>query len=143
MSKIEMFRWWCEEVWHKGNLEAIHQMFAPDAVTSGVVPELLMGPDDFYELVSVLRSHVGPITPEILKTVEQDDWLAVMMRFKTSRADNGAPIEVSGQVMLRYQGDKMVEAYNHFDYLAFFEQLGLVPQDSLSIFLTGHKLDWV
>ncbi|WP_417676235.1 ester cyclase [Pseudodonghicola sp.] len=142
MTKIEVLQRWCEEVWRKGNLEAIDDLFTPDAITSGVVPQMQIGPKDFRELVSVLRNHVGEIEVNILKTVEQDDWLAAMMRFRTSRADNGAPIEVAGQVMLRFSGDKMVEAYNHFDYLAFFEQLGLVPPDSLTIFLTGHKLDW-
>ncbi|MDK3018523.1 ester cyclase [Pseudodonghicola flavimaris] len=142
MTKIEVLQRWCDEVWRDGNLDAIGELFDPSAVTSGVVPQMQIGPDDFRELVSVLRHHVGPIEAEILKTVEEGDWLAAMMNFRTSRADNGAPIEVAGQVMLRFNGDRMAEAYNHFDYLAFFEQLGLVPPDSLTIFLTGHKLDW-
>ena len=143
MTKIELLQRWCDEVWRKGNLDAIDELFDPSAVTSGVVPQLQIGPEDFRELVTVLRHHVRDIEVTILKTVEQDDWLAAMIQFNTSRADNGAPIEVAGQVLLRYAGDKMIEAYNHFDYLSFFEQLGLVPPDSLTICLTGHKLDWV
>lgn len=142
MTKIEVLQRWCEEVWGKGNLEAINELFDPSAVTSGVVPHLQIGPDDFRELVTVLLNHVGSIEATILNTVEQDDWLAAMINFKTTRADTGAPVEVAGQVMLRFNGDRMVEAYNHFDYLAFFEQLGFVPANSLTVLLTGHSLDW-
>mgnify|MGYP000326955710 CR=1 FL=1 len=142
MTKTELFERWCDEVWRKGNLDAIDEFLVPSTVTAGVVPHMQMGPKEFRELVTVVLHHVRDVEPVILHSVENGDWMAAMMRFDTSRADNGAPVEVPGQVFLRFEGDKMVEAYNLLDYLAFFEQLGLMPPDTLTICLTGHKLDW-
>lgn len=142
MTKTELFKNWCDEVWRKRNLDAIDEFLVPSTVTEGVVPHMEMGPKEFRELAAVVLHHVGPVEPVILHSVEQDDWLAAMFRFETSRADNGAPVEVPGNVFLRFEGDRMVEAYNLLDYLAFFEQLGLMPPDTLTICLTGHRLDW-
>ncbi|TDE35068.1 ester cyclase [Antarcticimicrobium sediminis] len=142
LTKTELFERWCDEVWRKGNLDAIDDFLKTSTLTAGVVPHMQMGPADFRELVTVVRFHVGPIEPTIQHCVEQGDWLAVMMQFDSTRADNGAPIQVPGQVFLRFEGDKMVEAYNLLDFMSFFEQLGLLPPDALTICLTGHKLDW-
>lgn len=142
MTKTELFARWCDEVWRKGNLDAIDAYLVPSTVTAGVVPDMQMGPKEFRELVTVVLHHVGEVEPVVLHSVEQNDWLAIMMRFDTSRADNGAPVSVPGQVFVRFDGDKMIESYNHLDYLSFFEQLGLMPPDTLTICLTGQKLDW-
>ncbi len=44
--------------------------------------------------------------------------------------------------MARFKGGKMVEAYNQFDFISLFEQLGQLPQDTLPICMTGQQLDW-
>jgi len=143
MTKTELLRRWYEEVWENGNLDVIGDFFDPGTIAQGVVPEMQMGVDDFRDLVMAFQAHVGAFKVDMLKAIEADDWVAAMIRVQTTRADNGAPIEVTGQVMTRFENGKMVEAYNQMDYVTLLEQLGLFPAETLPICMTGQRLDWV
>ncbi|WP_146343937.1 ester cyclase [Phaeobacter marinintestinus] len=141
-TKTDLLQRWYDEVWVHGNLDAIDKFFVPDLVATGIVPEMQMGRDDFQDLVVAFRAHVGEIDVRLPKTVEHDDWLAAFLHVHTTRADNGAPIEVTGQVMARFEGDQIVEAYNQFDFVSLFEQLGQLPEDTIPICMTGQQLEW-
>ena len=142
MTKSELLKEWYDRVWVHGDLEAIDQFFDPDTMAEGIIPEMQVGVDDFRDLVTAFRYHVGDIDVKLPKTVENGDWVAAMLHVHTSRADNGAPIEVTGQVMARFKDDKVVEAYNQFDFISLFEQLGQLPEDTLPICMTGQQLAW-
>lgn len=141
-SKAEMLQRWYDEVWVRGNLNAIEEFYVPNIVASGIVPEMQVGLDDFRDLVAAFRAHVGEIDVKLPITTEQDDWLSAFLHVHTTRADNGAPIEVTGQVMVRFEDDKIVEAYNQFDFISLFEQLGQLPEDTIPICMTGQQLAW-
>lgn len=143
MTKTELLQRWFDEVWFRGNLDAIDEMFVPATKANGLLPEIVMGPEDFRELVAVLRAHVGNIKVTLLKTIENGDWLAALVHARMVRTDNGAPVEVTGQVFTRFAGDKMVEAYNQFDMISWFEQMGQMPANTLPVCLTGQGLDWI
>ena len=142
MKKSQLLKEWYDQVWVHGDLDAIDKFFDPSAMAEGIIPEMQVGPDDFRELVMAFHHHVGEIKVTLPKTIEDDEWVSAILHVHTSRADNGAPIEVTGQVMARFSGDKLVEAYNQFDFISLFEQLGQLPEDSLPICMTGQKLEW-
>ncbi|MDE4131578.1 ester cyclase [Phaeobacter sp. QD34_3] len=142
MSNIDVLRNWYTEVWEKGNLDVIGDYFAPDTIANGVVPEMQMGTDDFRDLVMAFQAHVGKFKVFLPKIVEDGDWLSAIVIVRTTRADTGAPIEVTGQVMTRFENGKIVEAYNHFDYISLLEQMGMLPTDTMPICMTGQRLDW-
>ena len=142
MTKTEILQQWYDRVWVDGDLDAIDQFFQPDATAEGIIPEFQVGRDEFRDLVTAFRYHVGDIRVELPKVIENGDWLAAILHVHTSRADNGAPIELTGQVMARFQDGKVVEAYNQFDFISLFEQLGQLPADTLPVCMTGQSLDW-
>ncbi|MFC3616358.1 ester cyclase [Lutimaribacter marinistellae] len=142
MSKAELLKEWYQEVWERRNFDAIERLFNPDTMAEGLVPDMQVGPGDFRDLVMALGHLFGEIEVEIPKIVEGGDWVSALLRFHSTRADNGAPILATGQVMARFDGDRMVEAYNHFDFVSLFEQTGQFPQDTLPVCMTGQRLDW-
>ncbi|WP_299660152.1 ester cyclase [uncultured Ruegeria sp.] len=142
MTNAEMLRTWYSEVWEQGNTDAIEQFFTPDITTEGLIPEMQMDGDDFRDLVTAFRHILGEITVEMPKIMESGDWVSAFIHLKTFRADNGAPVTATGQVMARFKGEQMVEAYNQFDFVSLFEQLGQFPQDTLPVCMTGQRLDW-
>ncbi|NOD87475.1 MULTISPECIES: ester cyclase [unclassified Ruegeria] len=142
MTNSEILRAWYSEVWENGNTEAIDQYFAPETMAEGLIPEMQVGADDFRDLVTAFRHILGDIKVELPKIIENGDRVSAILNVRTFRADNGAPLEVTGQVMARFKGDKMVEAYNHFDFISFFEELGQFPSDTLPVCMTGQRLDW-
>ncbi|GAB5438523.1 ester cyclase [Falsiruegeria mediterranea] len=142
MTKSELLKEWYDQVWVHGDVDAIEKFFDPETMAEGIIPEMQVGVDDFRDLVTAFRYHVGEIDVKLPKTIENGDWVAAMLHVHTSRADNGAPIEVTGQVMARIKDDKVVEAYNQFDFISLFEQLGQLPEDTLPVCMTGQQLSW-
>lgn len=142
-TNAEILKDWYDQVWVHGDIDAIDKFFVPDLVATGIVPEMQMGRDDFQDLVMAFRAHVGDIDVQLPKTVENGDWLAAFLHVNTTRADNGAPIVVTGQVMARFDDGKIVEAYNQFDFVSLFEQLGQLPEDTIPVAMTGQRLDWI
>lgn len=142
MDKSELLKEWYSQVWEQGNIDAIDEFFAADTMADGLIPEMQVGADDFRDFVSAFKYHLGEIRVDIPKIIENGDWASAILHVHTSRADNGAPIEVTGQVMVRYKDNKIVEAYNQFDLISLFEQLGQMPADTLPICMTGQRLEW-
>lgn len=142
MDKKELLQSWYNEVWVNGNVDAIPDYFQQDMLATGVVPEMQVGADDFAELVMAFRAHVDKIEVEMPIVVDQDDWISAFLKVRMIRADTDAPVEVTGQVMARYKNGKIVEAYNQFDFVSLFEQLGQLPEDTIPICMTGQRLDW-
>ncbi|TMV08773.1 ester cyclase [Ruegeria sediminis] len=142
MTKSDVLKAWYAEVWEQGNTDAISRFFTPDTTAEGLIPEMQVGPDDFRDLVTAFRHILGDIRVDLPKIIEDGNWLSAILHVHTTRADTGAPIEVTGQVMARFRDGKVVEAYNQFDFISFFEQLGQFPQDTLPVCMTGQRLDW-
>ena len=140
LSKSALLGKWYQDVWEYGDLDAIDKYFSPETAAQGLVPGMSMGPEDFRDLVTVVRRLVGPIRVSVVHTVEQGDWLSALIEVITRAADSHAPVHVHGQVMVRFNGDKMVETYNAFDFLTFFEQLRQLPPNSMPLLLGGTVL---
>ncbi|MBE1296912.1 ester cyclase [Phycobacter azelaicus] len=142
MTNTEHLRAWYTEVWEKGNLDKIGEFFANDTIATGIVPEIQVGTGELQELVMAFQAHVGKFKIDLAKVIEQGDWVAALVIVRTTRGDTGAPLEVTGQIMTRFKDGKIVEAYNHFDYVSLLEQMELLPADTIPICLTGQRLTW-
>lgn len=140
MQKAEILNNWYQRVWEQGDQDAIDEMFRPDTKAAGLLPDMRLGPDDFKELVSMVQALVEEIRCQVIKAVEDGNWLAALVQINTTNSITGETASVSGQVMVRFEGDIMVEAYNSFDFLSFFEQMHLLPEQVLPICLSGQRV---
>ena len=138
--KIKSLQGWCDEVWTNGNLDAISSFLAPDARTRGIMGDMPFVADDMAELVSMIREQLGPITVTLPVTVEQDKWLSALIEVKSRSLATGDPIHIFGQVIVRFENEKMSEVYKGVDSLMLFEQLGMLPENAMAIMLSGTRL---
>jgi len=143
MTKTELLHYWFDEVWTKGNLEVIYQMYGPGSKANGVIPAFALRNVEFHDMVLAIRSELNEIKVTFTHTMEQDDWLAVRTMIQAERADNGAPVQFSGQLFARFEGTRFAETHCQVDFLSLFEQLGQLPADTLPICLTGQGLRWI
>ena len=74
------------------------------------------------------------------RSIEAGDWLWAQISVHAVTAEGMAPICAAGQVMMRIEGDRITEAYNAFDFLTFFQQAGLLPEDAFLLLLSGERL---
>ena len=141
MSKSrEVMETWFHRVWSKEDTTAIEELFIPDGEARGLGANALIGPEGFKQFHSALRGLLYDFAITIDKSIEEGDWIAAVctLRAKSRRSDDA--IEITGQLMVRIVDGKLTEAYNHWDFLSMYGQLGLLPIDTFARALGGEKI---
>ncbi|MGC8202722.1 ester cyclase [Aliiroseovarius sp. PTFE2010] len=132
---------WFEKVWVKGEVDAVDEYFSPDGHAEGMLTGLEVGPDDFKELVPAVRAHLRDVTISLERSISSGEWFWALVKLDAKSAETLEPVSIGGQVMARVGPDgKIVEAFNHFDFIGFFEQIGALPQDTMALCLAGERL---
>jgi hypothetical protein len=132
----EFFR----RIWVEGEERAIEAMFAPAARAHGILPDQMVGPEEFHVLVPAFRTLVRDINVSVVNSVTSGEWVSSLVRFTCFSTTNDRQAEITGQVMARIEGGRVAEAYNHFDFIPFFEMLDLLPPDTLSLCMAGQRI---
>ncbi len=140
MDKRQILEDWYQRVWVEGDLDAIDEMFCVDTQAAGLLPEMQMGPDEFRELVPMFLDMVENPSVSLDKVMEDGDWASALYSMRVTDARSGKPVVGTGQLFARFKDDKITETYNSFDFMSFFEQVGLLPEQSLALCLTGQRI---
>jgi steroid delta-isomerase-like uncharacterized protein len=127
-------RRWFEEVWNKGREEAIDEMFAEEGVANGLVDESgqpLRGPAGFKPFFRKFREAFPEIEVVVEDAVAEGDKVAARCTVRgRHRGDSlgfaatQRPVEFTGMTIVRVRDGKIVEAWNNFDFMNMFQQLG-------------------
>lgn len=133
----EVVHSWFERVWNQGDLTAIDEMFPADGIAHGLSGDAerpVRGPARFKEFAQTLRGAVPDIHVEALRYVTQGPFCAAYCRVTgTHRGDTlgvsatGRAIEFQGMTMVRVENGRIMEAWNFFDFLSFYQQIGALP----------------
>ena len=129
-----LIRRWFEEVWNKGREEAIDEMFAAEGIAHGLADEAgndLRGPRDYKPFFHKFRSAFPEIEVVVEDTVAEGDKVAArcLVRGKHQSdslgfAATGQSTEFTGITIVRIEKGKIVEAWNNFDFMTMYKQLG-------------------
>jgi steroid delta-isomerase-like uncharacterized protein len=125
---------WFEEVWNKGRAEAVDELFADDGLAHGLADESgapLRGAMAFREFHKKFRSAFPDIVVTVEDTVAEGDKVAARCRVRAVHAGDDLgfaatqrPMEITGMTIVRIKDGKIVEAWNNFDFMSMFRQLG-------------------
>jgi steroid delta-isomerase-like uncharacterized protein len=125
---------WFEEAWNKGNEEIIDEMIDDDVIGYGLTDESgnqIRGKEEFRRFYRNFRSAFPDIKFEIQETIVEGDKIGAVCRVTGTHSGDGInltatnqPIDFSGVLMVRLKDGKMVEAWNYFDFMKLFGQLG-------------------
>ncbi len=140
MTKLKFLSEWYRRVWVEADPAAIDDYFAPRVGADGLMPDGQVSSEDFRALVPALLSLVRDLRIEIDRHIETGDWLWAQITVHATNAQGIDPIRAGGQIMMRIEDGKIVEAYNAFDFITFFEQAGLLPRDAFLLLLSGERL---
>ena len=139
-DKIDILRDWFQDIWVRAELDRIESYFLPRTGAEGLLADGQVGPEDFRALVPALRPVVRGLTISIDRWHEDADWLWALTTVRAQSARDLRPVEASGHVMMRFEGGKIAEAYNCFDFLTFFAGVGLLPEDAFLLLVSGERL---
>jgi steroid delta-isomerase-like uncharacterized protein len=126
-------RRWVEEGWNKGNLALIDQLFAPNFVQHEPPPETVTNREALRPYVSAYLSAFPDLRFSIDDLIAEGD--KVVWRF-TAKGTNNGPLMgmppsgknciITGQIILRLENSRMVEAWLNLDALGMMQQLGVI-----------------
>jgi steroid delta-isomerase-like uncharacterized protein len=129
-----LMRRWFEEVWNKGRPEAIAEMFAQDGIAHGLSDDIenpLRGPAGFLPFHGQFRSAFPNIEVVVEDQIAEDDLVATRCIVRGKHTGDGlviaatqAPVDFTGMTITRIRDGKIVEAWNNFDFMRMYRQLG-------------------
>jgi len=129
-------RRWFEEVWNKGRAEAIAEMLAPDGVVHGLSDDPanpLRGPEEFLPFHAKFREAFPGINVIVEDTIAEGDKVAVRASVRGKHEGHslgfeatGTTAEFDGIAIVRIKDGKFVEAWNNFDFMKMYQQLGAI-----------------
>ena len=129
-----LIRRWFDEVWNKGRADAIDEMFADDGIAHGLSEdpgEPLRGPTGFKPFFKRFREAFPDIEVIVEDTVAEGDRVAARCTVRGRHQSDSLgfaatlqPVEFTGIAIVRISNGKIVEAWNNFDFMTMFQQLG-------------------
>jgi steroid delta-isomerase-like uncharacterized protein len=133
-----LLRRWFEEVWNKGSEESIDEMFAEDGIAHGLADEggnPLRGPAGFKPFFRKFRAAFPDIEVVVEDTITEGDKIAARCTVRGKHQSDSLgfaatqqPMEISGMTIVRVRDGTIVEAWNNFDFMSMFQQLGALNQ---------------
>lgn len=131
-----LIRRWFEEVWNKGRADAIAEMLAEDAVVHGLSDDAanpLRGPTGFLPFHARFRQAFPNIEVVVEDQIAEGDMLATRCNVRGKHEGDSlgfkatqAPVEFTGVAITRTKDGKIVEAWNNFDFMTMYRQLGAI-----------------
>ncbi|HEV2799853.1 MAG TPA: ester cyclase [Pyrinomonadaceae bacterium] len=133
-----IIRRWFEEVWNKGREEAIDELFAEDGVAYGLADGTgapLRGASGFKPFFRNFRGAFPDIEVVVEDTIAEGDRVAARCTVRATHAGDQLgfaatqkPIQITGVAIVRIRDGKIVEAWNNFDFMSMFQQLGTLQK---------------
>src|SRR4051794_11070332 len=131
MADAEFVRRWFEEVWNNKSEAAVDEMLAEDGIGYGLPSGDIRGPAAFKEYQRLLISAYPDLRVEVEDTVVEGDKIAARCRVTGVHQGEGLgvaptnqPVEFTGMVIVRVKDGKIVEAWNEFDFMTMYKQVG-------------------
>ena len=131
MAEAEFMHRWFEEIWNNQNEAVIDEMFAEDGVGHGLGPDPIVGPEQFKIFHRAFVSAYPDLKVHVEDTVVEGDKIATRCRVTGSHQGHGIgvaptnqPVEFTGMVIVQVQDGKIVEAWNEFNFMEMYKQVG-------------------
>ena len=114
---------WMEQVWNNGREEAIDEMMEADAVVHGIDDIKESGTKAFKEFFRNFRNQFPQIHIEVEDVVTQDDIETGRCSVEATNV-SGQKVHFTSMTSVRIRNGKIAEAWNNFDFLSMYQQLG-------------------
>ena len=131
-----LIRRWFEEVWNKGRADAIDEMFDENGLAHGLSDDPskpITGPREFRPFHTVFREAFPNMIIAVEDTVAEGDKVAARCSVRAKHegdflegAATQSPVEFTGITIVRIENGKIVEAWNNFDFMTMYKQVGLL-----------------
>ena len=134
-NKTLTYRWF-EEVWNKGNSDAIGELVTDDLVIHGLSDadgNPIANLDAFRSFHQQFRGAFPNINVVVEDAIAEGDKVVARCSVQGKHtgdslglAATNADVDFSGVAIVRIYNGKIVEAWNNFDFMRMNKQLGVI-----------------
>ncbi|HLT48514.1 MAG TPA: ester cyclase [Rubricoccaceae bacterium] len=127
-----LIREWFDEVWSKGNEDAVDRLFAPDGVAHGPIDQEdreMVGPKNYLPFFRQYKGAFPDMRIEVLHAIQEGDIVAARCEVTGTHTGEGLgprtgrPVHIEGMTFVRIRDGQIVEAWNLFDFVTLQAQL--------------------
>jgi len=136
----ETVRTWFRRVWEEEDASAIDEMMQHDSSSAGFGSQTLVGPEQFKQMHSAMCDLLSDTKVTFDKVMQQDDWISLLCTITAKSKDTGQTVTLTGSAWIRAGDGKILEGYDHFDFMGLWGQLGMLPPNSFEQGLAGQKI---
>jgi predicted SnoaL-like aldol condensation-catalyzing enzyme len=122
---------WFNEVWNKGNENAIDEMFHPQGKAHGLRATPLIGPKQFKPFYRKFRNTLDKIKVSVDKTLTDGNYVTAMCTVKAIHRQTKKRVKFSGVTIARIVDNKLIEGWNYFDFLSLNLKIGKITRQQL------------
>ena len=154
-THLEVLETWFRRVWNEGNASAIDEMFQKEGkarglggqgddaeidADGGIAEQVRVGPDGFKGFHEHFFKMMDQFDIRVNQSMEQGDWISALCSVQATCRQSGKRVGMTGSVLVRVADGQIAEAYNHWDFMTIYQQLGLLPENAFERCLGGEKI---
>ena len=139
MADASLIHRWFDEVWNNKREDSVDELFAAEGIAHGLVDDEgneVRGPEGFKKLQRQFLETFPDMQIEVEDTVADGDKIAARCRVTGSHLGRGigvtptnGPVEFTGMTIVRVKDGKIVEAWNEFNFMEMYRQVGALRLD--------------
>ena len=119
-----LYRWF-DEVWNRNDENAIDKLMTADSKAHGIITEgQPTGAEGFKLFFKDFNHQFNNIKIAVEDVIAQDDMEAARTTVTAVHTETNQPVQFSGICMVKLENGKIAEAWNNYDFLNMYQQLG-------------------
>jgi predicted ester cyclase len=122
---------WYDEVWNKGNENAIDELLHPQGKAHGLGAEPLIGPAGFKPFYKAFRNAYSDIHVTVDKMLTEGNCVTALCTVKAKHNETGKQVNFTGTSITELKDGQIMTGWNHFDFLTMNLQTGKIKQEQL------------
>jgi len=124
IQATSVFRWF-QEVWNKGNRNSIDELLSHDVIAHGLGPTgQTNGIEEFKKFYDDFRNQLRDVHVVVEDVVSQDDMETAFCSVTAVDIASGKQVNFTGICMAKIKDGKIIEAWNQYDFLKMYQQIG-------------------
>lgn len=136
MSPDILLRQWFEEVWNRKNSAFIHKHLGQPCRLEGLDPAPDT-PEKFEQFQQMFLSAIGDMHIEVIESMECGNRTMGICLIKGTDTKSDTPVSFHMAYSATVEDDKIVQAHNVVDFLAYYSQAGVVDPSGIDKHLSG------